>query len=97
MRLRVVLRDLVFGQVIGAHNAHLFRRVGPVDGAVVLDALDVSRQVGEDGKLACEGVGRVGALDFGLDAIDGRHVGRVVGTGALSEGARTQDAQQRSG
>src|SRR5260370_694114 len=97
MRLRVALRDLVAGQVIATHNALLFRRVGPGDGAVVLDALDVSRQVGEDGYLARASVGGVGALDFGFDAIDGGHVGGVVEAWGVRKGAGTEDAQQRGG
>ena len=54
--LGVVLRDLIGGKLIGSDEALFVRSVWPTDGSVVLDALNVGRQIGEDGALARERV-----------------------------------------
>ena len=77
---QVVLGFGVFGEEPGFAG-----RVGAAVVAVQLDALNVSLQIFDDGDLAGEGVGGVGAFDFGLDARDGGEVGGVVGAGGLGE------------
>src|SRR5207302_466258 len=91
--LGVVLRHLVGGEAVGGDDALLAGGVGAVDGAVVLDALDIRLEVGEDGDLAGEAVGGVGAFDLGLDAFDRGQVVGVVGSGGLCERPAAQKAQ----
>jgi hypothetical protein len=86
----VVLRHLVGGEAVCGSGARLAGGVGAGDGAVVLDALDIRLEIGEDGDLPGEGVGGVGAFDLGFDAFDGRQVIGVVRIGRLRERAATR-------
>ena len=91
---RVVLRDLVGGEAVGGHDPRLSGRVRAAVVTVELDAVDVGVEVGEDGDLAGEGVGGVGAFDLGFDALDGGQVVGVVGAGGLREHAAGGEAQE---
>ena len=94
MGFGVVLRHLVGGQAVCGDDALLAGGEGAAVGAVVLDALDVCLEISEDGDLAGEAVGGVRAFDLGLDAVDGRQVVGVVGTGRLCEHAAACEAQE---
>ena len=85
MGLRVVLRDLIRGEAVGGHDPRLSGRVRAAVVTVELDAVDVRVEVGEDGDLARERVGGVGAFDLSFDALDGGQVGGVVGAGRLGQ------------
>jgi len=90
----VALRHLVGSEAVGGHHPRLSGRVWAAVVTVELDAVDVGVEVGEDGDLAGEGVGGVGAFDLGFDAFDGGQVVGVVGTGLLCEHAAAGETQE---
>ena len=73
-----VLRELVTGEGIVAHQLLLSGSEGAAIFSGVPNARDVGLQVGEDGDLARDGVSGIGALKLCFDLLDGGQRGGVV-------------------
>jgi len=83
-----ILRKLVSGAGIVAHQLLLSRSEGAVIFSGISNARNVGLQVAEDGELARDGVGGIGAFELRFDLLDGGHRGGVVAGGGRGLGKR---------
>ena len=78
MGFRERLGKLGLSSTVGLKHLLLAWSVGAADGAGVLGVVDIVLEPAEDGDLAGDGVGGIGALDVGFDRLCGGISGGVV-------------------